>query len=198
VLVCLNAADGAELWKAPLKYNAWAGATLAGDRVIVPCSTIRYDPKELPMAKGEVVAIKVADGSVEWRKDTTGAVLATAAASGDLVVICDTDGQIRALDAKTGAPKWGGKVGAAFFAGPAVAGDAIYAADIDGMIHSVGLADGKPRWKLDLGTDAAVKAPGMVYGSPIVHGGRLYVGTCNLEGKWAGGETVIVCIGEGK
>src|SRR6185295_17390541 len=47
-VICLNAADGAELWKAPLKFNAWAGATLAGDRVIVPCSTIRYDPKELP------------------------------------------------------------------------------------------------------------------------------------------------------
>jgi len=195
---CLNAADGAELWKAPLKFNAWAGATLAGDRVIVPCSTIRYDPKELPMAKGDVVALKLADGSVDWRKDTSGAILATAAAAGDSVVICDTEGAIRVLDPKTGNPKWNTKVGAAFFAGPAVAGDAIYAADTEGMLHSVGLADGKARWKLDLGNDAAVKAPGMVYGSPIVHGGRLFVGTCNLEGKWAGGETVLVCIGEGK
>ena len=195
---CLSLADGSEVWKAPLKFNAWAGATLAGDRVIVPCSTIRYDPKELPMAKGEVVALKLADGKVEWRKDTSGAILATAAAAGDAVILCDTEGALRALDVKTGNPKWNAKVGAAFFAGPAVAGDAIYAADIDGMVHSVGLADGKPRWKLDLANDAAVKAPGMVYGSPIVHGGRLYVGTCNLEGKWAGGETVIVCIGEGK
>jgi outer membrane protein assembly factor BamB len=196
-VICLNAADGAQLWKAPLKYNAWAGATLAGDRVIVPCSNIRYDPKELPMAKGEVVAIKAADGSFEWRKDMT-AILATAAAAGDSAVICDVEGKISALDVKTGAPKWGVKGGAPFFAGPAVAGDTVYAADIDGMIHAVGLADGKARWKLDLGTDAGVKAPGMVYGSPIVHGGRLIVGTANLEGKWAGGETVIVCIGEGK
>src|SRR6185295_6329646 len=98
----------------------------------------------------------------------TTAILATAAASGDSVVICDVEGQIRALDVKTGAPKWSSKAGAAFFAGPAVAGDAVYAADIDGMVHAVGLADGKSRWKLDLGNDAAVKAPGMVYGSPIV------------------------------
>jgi outer membrane protein assembly factor BamB len=195
---CLNAADGAELWKAPLKYNAWAGATLAGDRVIVPCSTIRYDPKELPMAKGEVLSLKAGDGAVEWRKDTSGAILATAAAAGDSLILCDTEGSIRALDAKTGNPKWASKVGAPFFAGPAVAADAIYAADIDGMVYAVGLADGKPRWKLDLANDSAVKAPGMVYGSPIVHGGRLYLGTCNLEGKTAGGETVIVCIGEGK
>src|SRR5206468_12413370 len=114
-----------------------------------------------------------------WRKDTAGAILATAAAAGDAIVICDTEGTIRSMDAKSGAAKWTAKVGAAFFAGPAVAADAIFAAVIDGSIHSVGLADGKPRWKLDLGTDSAVNAPGMVYGSPIVHGGRLVVGTCN-------------------
>jgi outer membrane protein assembly factor BamB len=195
---CLNLADGSEAWKAPLQFNAWAGATLAGDRVIVPCSTIRYDPKELPMAKGEVVAFKLSDGGGLWRKDTSGAVLATAAVAGDVAILCDTNGQIVALDVKSGQPKWSSKVGHPFFAGPAVAGDLIYAADIEGMIHAVGLADGKPRWKLDLGGDSAVKAPGMVYGSPIVHGGRLYVGTCNLEGKAVGGETVIVCIGEAK
>jgi outer membrane protein assembly factor BamB len=196
-VLCLSAADGAEVWKAPLKYNAWAGATLAGDRVIVPCSTIRYDPKELSMGKGEVVAVRLSDGSVEWRKDMSGAILATAAASSDSVVICDTEGSIRALDPRSGNPKWNVKAGASFFAGPAIAGDAVFAADTEGMLSSIGLADGKPRWKLDLGNDAAVKAPGMIYGSPIVHGGRLFVGTCNLEGKWAGGETVMVCIGEG-
>jgi len=195
-LICLNAATGAEVWKAPLKFNAWAGATLAGEHVIVPCSTIRYDPKELPAAKGEVVALKAADGKVEWRKDMSGAILATAAAVGDVAIICDTEGQVRALDLKTGNPKWAAKCGAAFFAGPAIAGDAVYVADIDGVIFSLGLSDGKSRWKLDLGTDPAVKAPGMVYGSPIVHGGRLYVGTANLEGKAAGGDTVIVCIGD--
>jgi len=196
VAVCLNAATGAEVWKTPLKYNAWAGATLAGGHVLVPCSSIRYDPKDLGGAKGEIIALKLSDGSVEWRKDMNGAILATAAAAGGVGIVCDTEGQIHALDLQTGAPRWSTKCGAAFFAGPAVAGDALYAADIDGVLFSIGLADGKLRWKLDLGTDPAVKAPGMVYGSPIVHGGRLYVGTANLEGKFAGGETVIVCIGE--
>src|SRR5258706_650184 len=146
-------ATGAEVWKAPLKFNAWAGATLAGEHVIVPCSTIRYDPKELPSAKGEVVALKASDGKVEWRKDMSGAILATAAAVGDVAVICDTEGQVRAIDLKSGNPKWSAKCGAAFFAGPAVAGDAVYVADIDGVVYSVGLADGKSRWKLDLVPD---------------------------------------------
>ncbi|HXX94291.1 MAG TPA: PQQ-binding-like beta-propeller repeat protein [Planctomycetota bacterium] len=197
-LFCLNAADGAQVWKAPLRYNAWAGATLAGDKLLVPCSTIRYDPKEIPAAKGEIVALKVADGTVAWRKDTSGAVLASVAVAGDRAITCDTNGQITALDVSSGQPLWTAKAGAPFFAGPAVAGDAVYAGDLDGGIHAVALSDGKPRWKLDLATDPAIHAPGMVYGSPVVHGGRLYVGTCNLEGKAAGGETVIVSIGEGK
>ena len=45
---------------------------------------------------------------------------------------------------------------------------------------------------------AELKAPGLVYGSPSVHGGRLYVATSNLEGKHTGGETAVVCVGEGK
>ena len=35
----------------------------------------------------------------------------------------------------------------------------------------------------------------MVYGGVTVHGGKLVVATCNLEGPSAGKETVIVCIG---
>ena len=195
-LVCLNAADGAELWKTPLKFNAWGGATLAGDLLLVPSSTMRYDPKELSSAKGEIVAIKAADGSIAWRRDHA-AILATIAVAGDVAVVCDTSGNIVGLDARTGQPKWTYRGGHPFFAGAAVAGDAVYAGDIEGVVHCVGLADGKPRWKLDLAADP-VKAPGMIYGSPVVHGGRLVVATSNLEGKTAGGETVIVCIGEGK
>src|SRR5205814_9206165 len=109
-LFCLNAADGAQVWKAPLRFNAWAGATLAGDKILVPCSTIRYDPKEIPAAKGEVVALKASDGSVAWRRETSGAVLATVAAAGELAVLCDTNGQIQALDLATGQPRWTSKV----------------------------------------------------------------------------------------
>jgi outer membrane protein assembly factor BamB len=113
-------------------------------------------------------------------------------------VTCDVEGNVEGSDAKTGKPLWTAKTGAPYFAGAALAGDAAYTADIDGKLHAIGLADGKVRWTLDLAADPAVKAPGMVYGSPIVHGGRIYVGTSNLEGKFAGAETVIVCIGEAK
>jgi outer membrane protein assembly factor BamB len=192
-LVCLNAADGAELWKTPLAFNAWGGATLAGDRLIVTGSNIRYDPKELGHAKGEVLCVK-ADGAVEWRRPAERAYLASAAVSGDVAVVCDSAGEVSGLDLKTGKPRWTTKVGTAFFAGAALSGDAAYVCDLEGKLACLGLADGKSRWTLDLGATA----PGMVYGGPVLSGGRLYVATSNLEGKSAGSETVIVCIGEGK
>ena len=48
-------------------------------------------------------------------------------------------------------------------------------------------------WERD--TDPQVKAPGSVYGGPVVDRGRLYVATCNLEGPLARQPTVVVCIG---
>ena len=42
----------------------------------------------------------------------------------------------------------------------------------------------------------AVIRPGMVYGGPVVHRGRLYLATCNLAGEFANKPTAVVCIGE--
>ena len=60
----------------------------------------------------------------------------------------------------------------------------------------INLPDGTPKWRLDLATDPAVKAPGMVYGGPVVHGGKIYVATCNIEGDHARQPTAVVCIGQ--
>jgi uncharacterized protein (DUF433 family) len=47
-----------------------------------------------------------------------------------------------------------------------------------------------------MGTHPLIKSPGMVYGGPIVHGGRIYVATCNLAGMFANQPTAVVCIGD--
>jgi len=36
----------------------------------------------------------------------------------------------------------------------------------------------------------------MVYGSPVVHGGRLYVATCHLGDRAGKATNVVVCIGD--
>jgi hypothetical protein len=193
-LFCLNRADGAIKWRAELKLNPWAGASVNGDTVIVGCSSIRFDPKEITGATGEIVALNLADGSVKWRKDVTGAVVSPVAISRDGVAIYTaTDKKVYAVDAKSGASKWTYTAKAPFFGGVAIAGDTVYAADLNGVIHAIGLADGKLHWKLDVGSKT--KAIGNIYASPIIDGGRLYIGTCNIDSQDAK-KTVIVCVGE--
>lgn len=191
---CLNAADGKEIWKAPLTYNPWGGPTLAGDTVIVTTSTIAYDPKAIEGAKGEVVALNLATGKEKWKKAVPGGVLGCAAATNAVAVFACTDGKLRALDLKDGSRKMIYDAKAALFAPPAVVGDVAYVADLKGIIHAVDLKTGTAKWTFDLGADP-VKAPGMNYGGITVHGGKLYLATCNLEGPFARQPTVVVCIG---
>ncbi|HSI34536.1 MAG: PQQ-binding-like beta-propeller repeat protein [Phycisphaerae bacterium] len=193
-LHCLDAATGAPKWRADLKHNPWAGPTVAGDVVLVGCSSIRFDPKLIPGAQGEVVAVNLADGRPKWTKTLTGGTVSPIAvvASKSLAIATTTDKKMVALNLADGADKWTYTAKAPFFGGAAVSGDLAYAADLNGVLHAVNVNDGKLAWRLDLG--AATKAPGNVYGSPVVMNGRIYVGTCNLES--AGAKSVVVCVGE--
>ena len=103
---------------------------------------------------------------------------------------------MRAYGLADGEPRWNYDAKTPFFAPVALGKDVVYAGDLKGAVHALNLADGTAKWTLDLGTDPAVKAPGMIYGGPVLHGGRLFVATCNLEGAFARQPTVVVCIGD--
>jgi outer membrane protein assembly factor BamB len=164
--------------------------------VLVGCSTIRLDPKAVPGARGEVVAVEIDTGKVKWRKEVPGGVLSSVAVKAGLAVFTATDGKVRAWDAFTGRERWSYDAGAPFFAGPAVTAKVVYAADLKGVVHAVGLADGKRQWTLDLAADPATATRGMVYGSPTVHGGRLYLATCDPGNTRGRAPNVVVCIGD--
>jgi len=121
-------------------------------------------------------------------------VLACAAATKDAVLFTCTDGKLRAFDLKDGSRKMIYDARAPFFAPPAVVGDVVYVADLAGVIHAVDLKTGNSIWTFDLGKDP-LKLPGSNYGGVTVHGGKLYLATCNLEGQFARQPTCVVCIG---
>jgi outer membrane protein assembly factor BamB len=154
------------------------------------------DPKAIPAAKGEVVAVELDSGAVKWRKEVPGGVLSSVAAKAGMAIFTATDGRVRAWDAFTGQERWSYDARAPFFAGPAVTKGTVYAADLKGVVHALRLSDGKKQWVLDLGADPATKVSGMVYGSPTVHRGRLYLATCDLGGRAARAQNVVVCIGD--
>jgi outer membrane protein assembly factor BamB len=194
-LLCLAAADGKLRWKASLKFNPWAGPTVYENKVIVGGSSIRFDPLEIPKGRGEVTALDLANGKVLWQRDVPGGVVSSVAAKKDLAIFTATDGKVRAWNLSTGRTAWTYDAKTPFFAAPAIAGSLAFVADLKGGVHAIQLADGKAAWKLDLAKDAAVKSRGMVYGSPVIAKGRLYVATCNLEGDDASAGSVVVCIG---
>ncbi len=195
-LFSLDAKNGKEQWRAPLPVNPWGGPSVQGDLVVVGGSTIGYDPKALKGAKGAVTALDLATGTVKWQKEVQGGVLSCVALAEGMAICTATDGKVRAFDLASGEQRWRYESKAPYFAAPAVAGGFVYVADTAGVVHALTLANGQAKWTLDLAAAPEVKAPGMVYGGPVVHGGRLYVATANLEGPNAGKATAVVCIGE--
>ncbi len=195
-LFCLDARDGNIKWRTPLKHNPWGGPSIAGNLAIVGCSSIRFEPKDIPEGKGEVAAINLDDGKPVWEAPVGGGVVSPIAIAGELAICTATDGKVRALAVKDGQEKWAYDAKAPMFAGAAIAGDLAYVADLKGIVHAINLTTGKAAWTLDIATDAATKAPGLAYGSPIVQGGRLFVATCNIDSPANQQKTVVICVGE--
>jgi outer membrane protein assembly factor BamB len=195
-LYSLDTVTGKIQWRTPLQLNPWGGPSVQGNVVVVGGSSVAYDPSDLKGARGEVAAFDLASGKEKWRKPVFGGVLGCVALTKDLAIATATDGKVRGFDLASGERRFIYDARTPFFAPATVAGGVAYAADLKGVVHAIGLSDGKAKWTLDLGKHVTVQAPGAVYAGPILHGGRLYVATCNLAGEFAGKPTVVVCLGD--
>jgi outer membrane protein assembly factor BamB len=193
VLFCLDVSTGSVVWQSRLRLNPWGGPSLQGDLVVVGGSTIGYDPRQLKGARGEIAAFDLRTGQEKWRKDVPGGVLSSVALAEGMAIATATDGKVRAFDLATGERRWIHEARVPFFAAPAVAGRTVYVGDLRGGLHALSLATGEVQWKLDLGGHPDSQSPGMIYGGPVLHGGRLFVATCNVaEGPYPNQPTVIV------
>ena len=194
-LICLEADGGKIKWRTPLTLNPWGGAAVHDKVAVVTGSSIGYYPGQLKGAKGEIGAYELGSGKEIWKKEVQGGVTSCAALADGLAICTATDGKVRAFSLADGSRAWIYDSKTPYFAPPAVSDGVVYAADLNGVVHAINLKDGSVKWTLDLGADP-VKAPGAVYGGPVVQNGRVYVATCNMEGVHAGKPTVVVCIGE--
>lgn len=194
-LISVKLADGSESWRLKLKHNPWGGPTVTDEFVLVGCSSIRLEPRDVPRAQGEVIAVSRADGAVKWRTEIPAGVVSSIAVHDGLAVFTATDGCVRAWEIATGRERWKTEGTAPYFASPAIAGDIVYVADLKGRLRSLNLVDGKQNWKLDLATDPLIKAPGMVYGGPVISGGRLFLATTNHDAATKSA-TAVICVGD--
>jgi outer membrane protein assembly factor BamB len=195
-LICLDVKTGDIRWRTPLKYNPWGGPSVIGDVIVVTGSTIGYDTKLLKQAKGAIAAFDIATGNTKWQKELNAGIVSCAALTKDLALVSSTDGKVRAFQTLSGQLQWSYDARAPLFAPPAIAGQRAYVGDLRGVVHAIDLATGNRQWILDLAIHPEVKSPGMIYAGPAIHGGRLFVATCNLEGPYARRPTCVVCIGD--
>ena len=194
-LFCLNAKTGDIVWRTPLSSNPWGGPSLSGDLVVVSGSTIGYDPKQLKKARGTIAAYHLADGKEKWKKSVPGGIVSCVALTENLAIATATDGKVRAFDLRTGERRWIYDGKTPFFApSPCLLASPMPATCAGSSTPSIWPMAHRSGSSI-LAADP-VKAPGMIYGGPILHGGRLLVATCNLEGPNARQPTVVVCIGE--
>ena len=162
----------------------------------MPGSSIGYYYKELKGAKGDVTALDLKTGKVKWRKEIpTGGVLGL---RGCRATASRSAPRPTARCGRTSSPTANAPGSTTrrspLFAPPAVAGGVVYVADLAGTVHAIDLKTGDREVDV-LRLAKETGAPGMVYGGVTVHGGKLVVATCNLEGPSPGKETVVVCIG---
>jgi outer membrane protein assembly factor BamB len=127
---------------------------------------------------GNVYAVDVETGLLQWKHGTGDVVHASPAVAGNTVYIGSWDSYLYALDADTGETKWSFKSGedaathnqVGFQSSPAVVDGTVYVGCRDAHVYAIDAATGRKKW--DYPTSKS-----WVIGTPAVRNGTVYVGT---------------------
>ncbi len=157
---CLSGIDGAELWSArglPSQASLSLNASPAIDGEIVA----------VPYPTGDVLGLKIADGSPVWsesltrtRSESQFASMTDAARpamENGIVYAIGHAGRMTATNAKTGERLW--SLNAPGTQTPWVAGDSVYVVDTRAQIMAVSKRDGKIQWTAKLPASGTWSGP---------------------------------------
>jgi outer membrane protein assembly factor BamB len=97
--------------------------------------------------RGDVVALDLTSGRVQWRAKTRAPLSGGTAASGQLVLVGSSDGQLFAFDAAKGAARWKVRLNGEVLAAPAISERLIAVRTVDGKLHALSPADGHELWE---------------------------------------------------
>ncbi|MGJ8696405.1 MAG: PQQ-binding-like beta-propeller repeat protein [Verrucomicrobiaceae bacterium] len=165
------------IWSAPSSHPV-TGAVTMGDGVVFAGGGNGDFVFRDPNPAGMVKAIKVDDGSELWSAELPDAVLGAVAASSRL--ICPVaSGEVIALDLKTGEPVWRSKVSgkAPVLAATAVTETEVFAVSQNGYLGRMNLETGESIERIYINAEDKPGEQGLSISSPLVVGGRLFVGS---------------------
>lgn len=171
-------------WRAATPYPATGAVTLAGEMVIVGCGRGNYVSADADPV-GTVIAFNRHTGAKLWGTQMPDAVLGAVAAGGGKVICPVRNGEVAALDLGDGKVIWRQRVNgnSPVLAGPAFTGRLVYAVSRDGTLAVIDAREGKVLERHYINNPARPGEMGLSLSSPIVAGGRLYVGS-ETGGLW--------------
>lgn len=167
-LCVLDAVTGNEIARLVMPFPVFSPPAIQGGRLYVGMGRENYVTQD-DGTPGEVRCIDLRSFETSWNFETPAAVLAAIVVIGDDVIFSTVDGQVFVLDDQ-GHVKRRWSAGARVLSAPAVTERMIYCVSCDGVLTGL---DRQLRrvWTVRLG------APGDYISSPVVFGGRVFVGT---------------------
>ena len=167
------------VWKTETPYPAVGAVTLVDDLILIGCGNANYVYMS-PDPKGVVVALDRATGKIRWQVDVSNSVLGAIAARGGKAVCAVLDGQIVALDTKaSGKVLWRTPVRerSLLKAGPALTETHVYVLTHDGYLCVLDAANGVLLEQHYVNAPDQPGEMGLSTSSPLVAGGKVFVGS---------------------
>jgi outer membrane protein assembly factor BamB len=167
------------VWKTETPYPAVGAITLVDDLVLIGCGNANYVFMS-PDPKGVVMALDRATGAGRWQADVSNSVLGAIAARGGRAVCAVLSGEVLAIDTKAnGKILWRTPVRerSLLKAGPALTETHVYVLTHDGYLCVLDAANGKLVEQHYVNSPEKPGEMGLSTSSPMVAGGKVYVGS---------------------
>ncbi|MBK7875327.1 MAG: PQQ-binding-like beta-propeller repeat protein [Planctomycetes bacterium] len=162
-LHAVDAATGAQVWRAPAKGKVRASAAVCGDRIV------------FGTLDGELACVERASGRDVWRKDAAGGVTSAPTLLGGRLVVGTRGSVLAGLDPATGETSWRiGFWGSWVESSPVELGDGLAVVGSSDLRRVLAFdpRDGRAVWRADVF--------GWSWGRPIVRGDVVLVATTGV------------------
>lgn len=171
------AAEERLVWKTDTPHPATGPITLAGDLVLVGCGNGDF-VFAAPQPEGVVMALDRKTGEVVWKAMQPDSVLGPIAALDGVAYAPVRNGEVVALNLADGSEAWRTRLSPrAILSGPAIADGLLYVTSQDGYLYVLDKKTGQQLERHFLNNPDRPGELGLTMSSPVVHNGRVYVGS---------------------
>lgn len=115
----------------------------------------------------KVYALSSTDGTVQWERSLSAAVMAPPTVSSGTVYVNSTDGRVHALNTDDGSEGWTYETADITYASPSVADGTVVVGSLDQTLYALDASDGTEQWSVNLENAIGV--------SPVIADGSVLV-----------------------